>query len=121
MMRFGFPEQVSAGYIREIAEIIRPLEPFVVYLKSSNIRQRIEAALPERGEDWLNAVVDYHCGGGYGKPLGLSGFDGYISALEERQRRELRILDSLGIRRIIIEDPEQNWDKAYEKMIAALE
>ena len=121
MMRFGFPEHVSADYIREIAEIIRPLEPFVVYLKSSNIRQRIEAALPERGEDWLNAVVDYHCGGDYGKPLGLSGFDGYISALEERQRRELRILDSLGIHRIIIEEPEQNWDKAYEKMIAALE
>ena len=120
MMRFGFPEQVSAEYIREIADIIRPLEPFVVYLKCSNIRSRIEAALPERGEEWLNAVVDYHCGGGYGKPLGLSGFEGYISALEERQRRELRILGSLGIDCIVIEDPEQNWDSSYQEMIAAL-
>ena len=120
MMRFGMTEAESAGYIREIADIIRPLEPFVVYLKIAEIQPRIQAALPERGEEWLNAVVDYHCGGGYGKALGLTGMEGYISALEERQRRELRILESLGVPHVIVEDPFRDWQKAYYQILTAL-
>lgn len=120
MMRFGMTEAESAWYIREIADIIRPLEPFVVYLKIAEIQPRIQAALPERGEEWLNSVVDYHCGGSYGKALGLAGMEGYISALEERQRRELRILESLGVPHVIVEDPFRDWQKAYDQILTAL-
>ena len=70
MMRFGFDSSVSEGYIREIYDIILPLEPFVVYLKTDNIAAEIKKALPERGEEWLSGVIDYHCGGEYGKSSG---------------------------------------------------
>ena len=120
MMRFGFDKLVSAGFISEICEIIKPFSPFVVYLKNSEVYESVRKASAERGEEWLNSVIDYHCNGEYGKSLGLTGFDGYISALEERQRRELDILSSLDISSIVLDDAQKDWDKAYSDIIAKL-
>lgn len=113
MMRFDFPPKKSLDYISDICAAIAPMEPAVVYLKSARIAENIRAAITERGEEWLRSVIDYHCNGGYGKARGLSGFDGYISALEERQRRELDILDRLPISSVIINEPQADWDAAY--------
>jgi len=120
MMRFNFDISVSRDHINSICDIVRDMSPTVVYLKNSNIAESIKAALPERGDEWLNAVIDYHCGGAYGKANGLSGFDGYISALEERQKRELEILSALPVRSVIINDPQNDWDAAYAEIEKSL-
>ncbi|MBR6069857.1 MAG: hypothetical protein IKP78_04615 [Ruminococcus sp.] len=120
MMRFGFDAAASEAYIREICDIIKPLSPFVVYLRNTEVYDSVKQASAERGDDWLNAVIDYHCSGEYGKSQGLSGFDGYISALEERQRRELAILGRLDIDSIIIVDPQTDWQSAYTAIISKL-
>lgn len=49
------------------------------------------------GNEWLNAVIDYHTKQGFGKEHNLSGFDGYISCLEERKKRKLYILKNLNL------------------------
>ncbi len=98
MMRFDMGYEQSRAYIAEIAEIIRPLNPVIVYIDRPDIRADIDRVLDERGDDWLNAVIGYHVDQGYGKKNGLSGYDGYIECLAERKRRELDILRSLDIR-----------------------
>lgn len=120
MMRFGFDEAASEAYIRELCDIIKPLSPFVVYLKNSDIYNSVKKASVERGDDWLNAVIDYHCNGAFGKSCGLSGFDGYISALEERQRRELDILSRLDIDNAVIDDPQKDRTSAYSEIISKI-
>ncbi|MDE6596314.1 MAG: hypothetical protein K2K44_09945 [Oscillospiraceae bacterium] len=116
MMRFGFSREKSAEYIGEICSIIKPMNPIVVYLKNSNICESVKKAVSERGDDWLNMVIDYHCNGVYGKLEKLSGFEGYISALEERQRRELEILSGADIDYIVPDDPQKNWEAAYREL-----
>ena len=120
MMRFGFEESISKAYIREICTIIEPLSPSVVYLRNSDVYNSVKKASAERGDEWLNSVIDYHCNGEYGKRCGLTGFEGYISALEERQRREVSILSSLGIDYIIVDDPQKDWDMAYIEIMTKL-
>lgn len=120
MMRFGQTPEQSLEYISEICRIIKPLSPVVVYLNNTHIADSIKAALPERGEEWLNSVVDYHCGGAYGRQQGLSGFEGYVSALEERQRRELSFLPKLPVKSIILTDPQQDWNAALNSVANAL-
>lgn len=120
MMRFNQTPAESAAYVGKIAEIISPLNPVVVYLRNSHIAGRIRAALPERGEEWLNAVTDYHCKGSYGKAHGLTGFDGYIAALEERQSREIGVLENLGLRHLYLFDPQEDWDAAYRTLTERL-
>lgn len=120
MMRFGFDQAESAGYIREIRELIRPLSPFVIYLKTENIRDRILQTVPERGDEWLGSVIGYHCTGTYGKRHHLSGFEGYIAALEERQRRELEILENLDMDYMVLDHPELDWEKSYREILNRL-
>lgn len=120
MIRFGFDKEISAEYISEINEIIKPLSPVIIYLRNSDIRSSIEASRVERGQEWLNEVIDYHCCGKYGIKHRLIGFDGYISALEERQRRELEILDELDAESIVLDNPQNDWDGAYAEITEAL-
>lgn len=116
MIRFDFSLQESYEYIKEIYEIIKQLNPIIIYLKTNNIKESINRVLPNRGNEWLNAVIDYHCTGEYGKRNKLKGFEDYIKVLEERQNREICILEKLGINYIIIENPSIDWNKTYKKI-----
>ena len=119
MMRFGFSMEKSMQFINRICEIIRPLQPVVVYLKNEDIAERIAKVAEER-EGWLDAVIDYHVNGAYGKSIGAKGFEGYISCLEERQRRELTILSQIPVESIIVENPHRDWEDTYEKIKALI-
>ncbi len=112
MMRFNLSEEASASHIHQIAQIIAPMEPTVVYLHISDIARQIRATAQER-PGWLEAVIPYHTEGGYGRSIGAEGFEGYIACLAERQRREERILQSLPVRAITLTDPQEDWDRAY--------
>ncbi len=120
MMRFGFDSRKSAEYIGEICRIIRPLDPFVIYLKNDDVRGAVEKAVPERGTAWLQGVIEYHCWGRYGKEKGLKGFEGYIAALEERQAREIEILQNLEIEYMILNNPGRSWKDTYQRIMARL-
>lgn len=112
MMRFGFDTDKSFEYIRNIADIVREMEPYVIYLKNDDIAEAVKRTAKER-KGWLEAVIDYHVGGAYGKSINADGFDGYIKCLEERQRRELEILSRLEIDSMVIENAHYDWTSAY--------
>lgn len=120
MMRYNFPEEISFGYISEIHNIIAPLEPAVIYLKNDDTAHMVKKTALER-EGWLDGVIDYHVNGGYGKSIGAKGFDGYIACLEERQRRELTVLDKLPVKKLVIENAHRDWKSAYERISEFLE
>jgi ABC-type oligopeptide transport system ATPase subunit len=113
MMRFNLPKEQIFEYIEQINTIISPLEPIIVYLENDDVEKQIQEAAKER-EGWLDAVVDYHVNGGYGKSISACGFDGYISCLKERQKRELEYLEKSKVRRIIIKNAHRNWKQAYD-------
>ena len=119
MLRFDFPEEISREFIAEIARIIRPLDPAVVYLKNDDLATSVRRAAAER-PGWLDAVIDYHASGAYGRRTGAAGFAGYIRCLEERQTRELRILRGLGLEHYIAEDPQRDWAAAEKDILAFL-
>lgn len=116
MMRFNFDIEMSRKYISDICSIIGKLSPVVIYLRNTDIEASVRRTIPERGEEWLNEVVDYHVNGGYGKSEKLSGFEGYIACLTERQRRELEILKTLPVESLVIENAHKNWDEAHKRI-----
>ena len=115
MMRFGFAPEVSEGYIGEIARIVQPMEPVVIYLQNEDIAASVEKAAGER-PGWLEGVIDYHVNGAYGRSIGAEGFDGYIRCLAERQRRELDMLNRLPIRSLVVSNPHRDWTGARESI-----
>lgn len=115
MMRFNLPESASAAHIRAIANIIAPLSPTVVYLHNDDIAHRILQTAAER-PGWLESMIDYHVSGGYGRFIGATGFDGYIACLTERQRREERILQTLPVRTVTLDNPHRDWAAAHAQL-----
>lgn len=113
MMRFGLPEEASLTHIAAIAEIIRPLSPRVVYLHQEDPAEAVRRTQGER-PGWLEAVVDYHVSGAFGRSIGAEGFDGYIACLAERQRREERILARLPLTALTVPDASRDWAAAHE-------
>lgn len=116
MMRFGMDMKESERYICGIADIIRPMKPKIIYISLPDVKSAVDGVLAERGEEWLNAVIDYHVGQGYGKSNGLKGYEGYISCLIERKKRELAILKETRVDSLIVNrktDPEEivRWIK----------
>jgi energy-coupling factor transporter ATP-binding protein EcfA2 len=116
MVRFGYEEKISTQFIQNIAEIIAPMNPVVIYLQQTDVKSAIHNICKERPEDWVSGVIQYHTEGAYGREHNLKGIDGYINCLEERQRRELRIIQKLPCEKIVIKDAQNNWDVAYEKI-----
>lgn len=119
MMRFDMPEEASMEYIRQIAEIIAPMCPTVVYLHNTRIADSVLQAAPERG-GWLDAVIDYHTNSAYGKRIGAKGFDGYIRCLNDRQERETRILAQLPLQAIGLVNPQMDWEASLKSLNAWL-
>jgi hypothetical protein len=113
MMRFNFPYYDIQEYIMKIYDHIKDLNPVVIYLENSHVKERVSEIALERDNDWLKSVIDYHTSQGYGKENNLSGFDGYVDCLEKRQQIELKILNSLPIKKVIIKNPYENWDNAH--------
>lgn len=119
MMRFNMGETESAAHIRAIAEIIAPMEPTIIYLHNDDIEGSVCRAAAER-PGWLDAIIPYHVDGGYGKAIGASGFDGYIACLRERQLREERILRSLPVKSITLDNPQRDWPAAHDHLYRSL-
>jgi hypothetical protein len=120
LIRFNFPFSEIKAYIDDICRLITPLDPAVIYLKCTDIRARIEEISEKRTAVWLNTAVMYHTSQEYGKHSGLSGFDGYIRALEDRQDTDLQLLSMLPVKKLILTDPFKDWDSAYESIDAFL-
>lgn len=119
MMRFGFSESESQYYIEEIAKIIASMNPLVIYLKNDDITESVRKAAAER-PGWLDAVIDYHVKGAYGMRIGAEEFEGYVQCLQERQRRELNILQRLSLDQIVLDNPQRDWKRAKETLTTYL-
>lgn len=113
MMRFGFSGEESESYISKIVDIIQPMKPVVIYLKNTDIAESIKHTANER-PGWLDDVIHYHVNGNYGKQIGAEGFEGYIKCLEERQARELSIFCNLPLEKLIVDNPQRDWNAAQE-------
>ena len=115
MMRFNLSKEESFEYIEQIYNIISPLEPMIIYLKNDDVAEQIKTTSKER-PGWLDAVLDYHVNGGFGKSISANGVDGYLKCLEERQNRELEYLKMAEIDSVVIENAHRNWQQAYVKI-----
>lgn len=120
MMRFDLPEEETLAYIAEITQIIAPLEPRVIYLKNEDIAQRIQATAGER-PGWLEGFTEYHVNGAFGKRIHAQGFEGLVSCLRERQRRELSILEKLPMKSLVLANAHRDWDNAYRQIADFIE
>jgi hypothetical protein len=120
MMRFDYGIREIGSYIRNIYDIIARLNPVVIYLRSTDIKKLVEETKKARGTGWLDMMVEAFTSQGYGKRSGFTGYDGCLACLQEQQRCELTVLESLPLKKLMIDDPYDNWAEAQAVLDAFL-
>lgn len=110
-------------YLNELIETVRELNPKLIYLKQLSVKETLTRVSRERVSDnkeiypdWIDMVTQYFENSKYGKHNNINGFDGLVRYLKQRQVIELKVIKSLPIDNIIINN--KNYD--YEAMLSTI-
>ncbi|MGD8403627.1 MAG: hypothetical protein PVJ21_08195 [Anaerolineales bacterium] len=109
--------QFARQHIEKMTEIIRPLNPLVIYLQPKNVNRALQYVRAERPKAWADFVTWYLTEQEYGKSHNLKGYEGVIQFYEMRQKLELEILRSLLLEQMVIEHSGQEWERCNNEMI----
>ena len=117
LARHDADPQFARQHIEKLTEIIRALNPLVVYLQPQNVTRVLQHVRAERPKEWADFVTWYLTEQEYGKSHNLRGYAGVIKFYEMRQKLEIEILRSLPIHQLIIEHSGNEWEWCNNKII----
>jgi hypothetical protein len=111
LARHNTGPQMAGQQIAKIAEIVRSLNPLLIYLSPRDARAALEHVRAERPQEWAEFVTLYVTGQAYGKAHHLVGYEGVIQFYETRQRLELDILKNVPMKSLVIEHSGAEWER----------
>jgi hypothetical protein len=117
LARHDSDPQVARNQIATIAEIIKSLNPLVIYLHPHNVRAALEHVRAERPKEWADFVTWYLTGQAYGKAHDLYGYEGVIQFYEIRQKLEVGILKDLSIPSLVIQHSGADWNRIDREIV----
>lgn len=114
--RYDASERSIVDYVLELGNIIRPLNPALIYFHPGDVRTALARTFEERSPGWRDGVIEYYTRQGYGKSHGLSGFDGLVEFLRLRTDIELKIVQQLTLRKLIVKNDDLNWARVHREI-----
>lgn len=121
MLRDNSKKEVTIEYINKLAEIIKALNPILIYLDQKDIDSNFRKIIEERPNEWFEGFVDYYTNQGYGKSNGLKGLEGTIQILHTRKELEHEIVDSLNMGKYILDITKGDYSKASNEIAKLLQ
>jgi hypothetical protein len=109
--------QFVRQHIGNLTDVIRELNPLVIYLHPRDVAAALQYVRAERPKAWADFVTWYLTEQEYGKSHNLKGYEGVIQFYEMRQKLELEILRSLLLEQMVIEHSGQEWERCNNEMI----
>jgi hypothetical protein len=117
MIKYGASQEVVMNYVKQLAEIIEPLNPILLYVEQQDLPRAFKKAVQERPKEWSNGFMDYYTHQGYGKIHGVEGIEGTIDVLEARKQFESSIFNALTIKKVKIDNTQFNKDSHKNRII----
>lgn len=108
MISQDVPLAFLQAYVEGIVERIAPLDPTVVYVELEDVETAFKDVYAERPEAWQHGFVEYYTKRRYAMRKALSGIDGTIEILKERQRHELDCLNRLSLHHVRVLNDHRN-------------
>ena len=103
MLTYEAPPEAITAHMQALAETVRPLEPYLIYLSPTDIAWVIDHAAQARKsehpewKDWFDQVIDYVKNSNYGETNGVTGRAGVLEFFRRRHLLELDILEQVPI------------------------
>lgn len=110
MIKYGVSQEVVMNYVKQLADIIEPLNPVLLYVEQQDLSRSFKKAIQERPKEWSAGFMDYYNNQGYGKIHGAHGIDGTIEVLKARKQLESHIFNALAIQKVKIDNTQFDKD-----------
>jgi hypothetical protein len=101
--------EAIAAYCREIAAVIEPLRPLLVYFHQDDLERAIRVISAERGEGWVDYQVNWKLEAPYARRRGWAGLDGLIALYRDYRALTDRLFADLDMAKISIETSRHEW------------
>ena len=103
-------------YVQNLAKVIAPLNPLVIYLWQKDVEEAVRTVCEERGPEWINYQVNWKLAAPYCMRKGFVGLDGLISLYRDYRRLTDDLFQQLPLAKLAIENSGKDWP-AYERRI----
>jgi hypothetical protein len=113
MLRRGVAANTIIAFLLSVADIVRPLAPRLVYLKTSDPATTYRAIIARRGGaaliDTLLPAYETGEAGEFFRARGLSGLDGLLAYWREHNAICERAVEVLDLATLIVEPDDVDW------------
>jgi hypothetical protein len=116
MIKYGVYENKVIAYVKRLSEIIKPLNPILVYVDQKDIRRSFLKAVEERPIEWSEGFMDYYNNQGFGKKLGAKGVEGTLEVLRARKELEVQIFNELDLKKDILDNSSFHLNSSKTKI-----
>ncbi|WP_410769360.1 hypothetical protein [Fontibacillus sp. BL9] len=121
LIKYDVPKQDIRQYVRRLEESILKLDPVVIYIDQQAVDRSFRKAVDERPREWCEGFIEYYTGQGFGKNRGLTGLEGTIEILRYKREFTLELLESLRLRKIILNNTAYDPVKSKAELRDILE
>lgn len=120
VIKYGASQEVVMDYVKQLADIIEPLNPVLLYVEQQDLSRSFKKAVQERPKEWSKGFMDYYTNQGYGKIHGAEGIEGTIAVLEARKQVESSIFNALAIKKVKIDNTQFDKDSHKNRIMEAI-
>jgi hypothetical protein len=106
MIKYGASNDAVMSYVKQLATIIKPLKPILIYVEQDDLSRSFTKAVQERTNEWSEGFMNYYNNQGYGKLHNAVGIGGTISVLEARKQLESSIYEALDLVKLKIDNSQ---------------
>jgi hypothetical protein len=115
--KHNYDISVTKSYILEFAEIVIDLNPILIYLHGESARNTLHRVIDTRPKQWIDLVIEYITGQGYGKAHNLQGLPGVFTFYQLLQDLMEELTSQLNWTKLVIDNSSWEWDR-YNQTIA---
>ena len=120
----AFIDGASAATVDQICTEIQrqaaPAEPFLVYLRPTDIAAAIARVHQARGEPWSSRNLAFVEGSPWARRRNLRGRDAVVGLYQAWEPVAARLYDRYPFGKLMVPDPQQDWPAAVRRICAAV-
>jgi len=116
----GAPIESVLERFEGISARVSPAAPLLVYLRPTKIEESIRLTLQSRGDPWRGWLARSFSSLPWSKSRGLSGESAIVAFYEDWEELVERLFERHRGPKLIVEDPQRDWEAALRSIQAAI-
>lgn len=116
----GAPAATATQICAEIQQEVAPAEPFLVYLRPTDIAAAIARVHQARGEPWSSRNLAFVENSPWARRRNLRGRGAVVRLYQAWEPVVSRLYDQYPFGKLVVPDPQHDWPAALQAICAAV-